>query len=117
MIGEPDHAQNKNNDGDTITHTEAQNKDLFVAGKFLCSLNKNITIKRSYLPCDVINERHVIQVFTHLQYKPTLINKEIQSMKELKRSFKQCACDVIEKCCINAANKLGWCNNYKQAII
>ena len=38
-------------------------------------------------------------------------------MKQLKRSFKLCARDVIEKSYINAANKLGWCNESKQDIL
>ena len=92
---------------------EAEKRDLLIAGELLSSLNNKILIERNYLPRDVINETHVLQVFNEYKYKTDLINKEIQSMKQLKRSFKLCARDVIEKSYINAANKLGWCNDSK----
>ena len=56
--------------------------------KQLCNFKKKVieTMKRNYLPRDVVNAKHVIQVFNIYEYKPLLINQEIQKMRTLKRS-------------------------------
>ena len=65
----------------------------------------------------MVNEKHIIQVFNKYEYKPVLINKEIQKMRTLKRSFKQSARSVIEKSYVKAANDLGWCRDDQQKIL
>ena len=101
------------------SNAKNENKNLFVRGKQLCNLEHKVitTIKRNYLPRDVVNEKHVIQVFNKYEYKPVLINEEIQKMRTLKRSFKQSARSVIEKSYVKAANDLGWCRADQQKIL
>ena len=96
-----------------------ENNNLFVRGKQLCNFEKKVitTIKRNYLPRDVVNEKHVIQVFKNYEYKPVMIKQEIKKMRTLKRSFKQSARSVIEKSYVEAANDLGWCRADKQKIL
>ena len=96
-----------------------ENNNLFVRGKQLCNFEKKVitTIKRNYLPRDVVNEKHVIQVFKNYEYKPIMIQQEIQKMRTLKSSFKQSARGVIEKSYVEAANDLGWCRADKQKIL
>ena len=96
-----------------------ENNNLFVCGKQLCNFENKVitTIKRNYLPRDVVNEKHVIQVFKNYEYKRDLIEQEIKKMKTLKRSFKQSARNVIEKSYVEAANDLGWCRADKQKIL
>ena len=96
-----------------------ENNNLFVRGKQLCNFENKVitTIKRNYLPRDVVNEKHVIQVFKNYEYKRDLIEQEIKKMKTLKRSFKQSARNVIEKSYVEAANDLGWCRADKQKIL
>ena len=65
----------------------------------------------------MINEKHVIQVFKTYEYKPELIRKEMETMRALKRCFKQSAREVIETSYINKVNKMGWCLNEEQRII
>ena len=52
---------------------EAEKRDLLIAGELLSSLNNKILIERNYLPRDVINETHVLQVFNEYKYKNDLI--------------------------------------------
>ena len=53
------------------SNTTNENNSLFVDGKILCNLEKSgtTTIKRNYLPRDVVNEKHVVQVFNKYEYK------------------------------------------------
>ena len=76
-----DDTQKKIDNGANNLNTEAENRDLLIAGELLSSLNNKIIIERNYLPRDVINERHVLQVFNNYEYKNDLINKEIQSIQ------------------------------------
>lgn len=90
-------------------NVDNENNNLFVRGKQLCNFEKKVitTIKRNYLPRDVVNEKHVVQVFKNYKYKRDMIEQEIKKMKTLKRSFKQSARNVIEKSYVEAANDLG----------
>ena len=101
------------------SNRNTENNNLFVRGKQLCNFENKVitTIKRNYLPRDVVNEKHVIQVFKNYEYKRDLIEQEIKKMKTLKRSFKQSARNVIEKSYVEAANDLGWCRADKQKIL
>ena len=66
-----------------------ENNNLFVCGKQLCNFENKVitTIKRNYLPRDVVNEKHVIQVFKNYEYKRDLIEQEIKKNEDIEKIF------------------------------